>query len=169
MAFVSIPTSWYAVGKALKRQLFSRIADDLDDLNTRVDFLTLGTASVVVFNDLILNASSAPTLTGLEFYEATAAFSVTTVKIEIFDKGSIVSGSFAVDIKKASSLGGSFTSILTTQPSINFATASNYATATGVLNPANQSIAQGDFLRLDVTSLPTLPLGKFRVLVYGTI
>jgi hypothetical protein len=169
MAFLSIPSSWYSVGKAIKRQLLARIADDLDDLNSRVDSLTLGTSSVIVFNDIVLNASSAASLTGLALYKAPAGFSVTNVELQIFEKGVISSGIVSIDIKKSSSLGGTFATILTTPPSVNFATASNYASSTGVLNASQQDVAEGDYLKLDVISLPTIPLGKFRILVYGTV
>lgn len=169
MAFLSIPSGWYSVGKALKRQLFSRIADDLDDLNVRVDALALGAAPVEVFNDVILNASSSSSLTGLTYFCALAGFTVTQVQIEIFAKGLITSGSVSIDVKKGSSLGGTFTSILTTPPTVNFAVDPDYKIATGVLNVAEQGVLQGEYLRLDVTSLPSVTLGKFRVLVYGTI
>jgi hypothetical protein len=169
MAFITIPTSWYDVGKALKQQLFSRFNNNLEYLNDRVDSLALGASSVIVFNDVVLNASTATTLTGLTYFYAPAGFTVTTVQVEIFEKGDITSGTLSIDIKKGATLGSTFTTILTSQASIDFATAVDYATDTGVLDAAEQDVAQGEYLRLDVTSLPTIPLGKFRVLVYGSV
>jgi hypothetical protein len=76
----------------------------------------------------------------------------------------------SIDVKKGPSLdGATMTSVLTTQPNIDFTTDPDYTIASGILNGANQLVLQGEVLRLDVTALPTIPLGRFRVLVYGNI
>jgi hypothetical protein len=170
MAFTSIPSSLVAVGKSVKTELFSYIKDNFDDHESRLSALSIGSSPIEIFNFPVLNASSATTLTGLTYYRAVTAFSVSSVQIEIFEKGGIVSGSLTVDVKKSTAgLGGTFTSILTVQPTLNFASISDYATNAGTLNGALQSINSGDYLRLDVTALPTVPLTRFRVFVYGTI
>lgn len=168
--FTSIPTSLTGVGKALKKELIDLIKNNFDDHETRITGLSLGSTPIEVFNLTVVNASSAQTFTGLTFYRACTSFSIATVQIAIFEKGVISSGNLTIDIKKSTTgLGGTFTSILTTQPTIDFSSAANYATATGILSISEQSIAQNDILRLDVTGLPATTLGKFRVLVYGTI
>jgi hypothetical protein len=169
MAFLSIPISWLNVGKALKKELFQRISDNLEDHEVRINALSLGASPIEVFNFPILNASSAPSFTGLTYYRATSSFTLSTVQLEIFDKGGISSGIVSVDVKVSNGLGGVFNSVLTVQPSIDFSTASDYDIATGTLDPLYQSVAAGDVLRLDVTSLPIVTLGKFRILVYGNI
>lgn len=170
MAFTSIPGSLIQIGSALKKELFDIIKQDLDDLDGRVNALSLGAAPIEVFNIDVLNATSSLSLTGLLHHEALSAFTITEVKIQIFETGLITSGILSIDVKKGTSPDDlTMVSVLTTQPSINFATAVNYQSSVGVLNVANQSVAQGNILRLDVTSLPSTPLGKFRVLVYGVI
>lgn len=170
MAFVTIPSSLIQIGSALKKELFDLIKGNLDDLDSRVNALSLGAAPVEVFNFDVLNASSASSLTGLIHHEALSAFIVTEVKIQLFETGGISSGVLSVDVKKGPTPDDlTMVSILTTQPSINFLTAVNYDSASGVLDPSQQTIAQGEILRLDITSLPSTPLGKFRVLVYGVI
>jgi len=170
MAFVTIPSSLIQIGSALKKELFDIIKNDLDDLDSRVNALSLGAAPVEVFNLDVLNASSASSLTGLLHHEALSAFIITEVKIQLFETGGITSGTLSVDVKKGPTPDDlTMVSVLTSQPNINFLTAVDYQTATGVLDPSQQSVAQGEILRLDITSLPSTPLGKFRVLVYGVI
>jgi hypothetical protein len=170
MAFTSIPTSLTNVGKAVKKELIDLIKANFDDHESRISGLSLGATPIEIFNDTIANASSASTITGLSYYRATTSFSVSIVQVAIFAKGSISSGTISIDIKKSTTgLGGTFTSILTTPPAIDFSTASDYDTATGVLNSSLQSVNQNDILRLDVIGLPSNTLGKFRVLVYGNI
>jgi hypothetical protein len=170
MAFIPIPSTSINVGKALKKELFDAVKSSLDDHENRINSLAVGASPIEVFNFPVLNASSAGSLTGLTYFRATSAFNLALVQIEIFEKGIITSGILSVDVKKNTSLNSvGMTSVLTVQPSIDFSTASDYAISSGTLDPLNQSIAQGDVLRLDVTSLPSIPLGKFRVLVYGTL
>lgn len=123
-----------------------------------------GASQITVFDTVILNASNSTSLTGVDLFTATKNFTLSMVEIQIFTKGSITSGTLTVDIKKSSTLGGTFTSVLSTQPSINFATATDYQKATGVISTA--SVSANDILRLDVTSLPA-GLGRIKVLVYG--
>jgi len=170
MAYSEIPSSSIQVGKAIKKELFQTIRDNFIDHEARIASLALGAAPIEVFNFPILNASSANSLTGLTYYRALSSFNLSTVQIEIFEKGIISSGILSVDVKKGPSLDDTgMVSVLTSQPTINFATAADYDIATGVLDPVNQLVLQGEILRLDVTSLPSIPLGKFRVLVYGNI
>jgi hypothetical protein len=170
MAYTELPLAIIAVGKAIKREIFTTIRSDLIDHETRITALSLGTAPIEVWNNTVLNASSASTMTGLDYYRAITNFTISRVEIEIFEKGIITSGVLSIDIEKGNTMdAGSMTSVLSVQPSIDFSTASDYAIATGTLNVSNQTVSAGQFLRLDVTSLPSIPLGKFRVLVYGTI
>jgi len=170
MAYTELPLAIIAVGKAIKREIFTTIRSDLIDHESRITALSLGTAPIEIWNNTVLNASSASTMTGLDYYRAITNFTISRVEIEIFEKGSITSGILSIDVKKGATMDStSLTSVLTVAPSIDFSTASDYAIATGTLNVSNQSVTSGEFLRLDVTSLPSIPLGKFRVLVYGTI
>jgi hypothetical protein len=170
MAYTELPLAIIAVGKAIKREIFTTIRSDLIDHETRITAQELGAAPIEIWNNTVLNASSASTMTGLDYYRAITNFTISRVEIEIFQKGIITSGVLSIDIEKGNTMdAGSMTSVLSAQPSIDFSTAADYAIATGTLNVSNQTVSAGQFLRLDVTSLPSIPLGKFRVLVYGTI
>lgn len=170
MSYSEIPESIIGVGKALKKEIFKKIRDNFIDHEARISALALGATPVEVFNFPVLNASSASSMTGITYYRAITSFTISTVQIEIFTKDGILSGTLSVDVKKGSSLDSStMSSVLTTQPSINFSTANDYEISSGVLDEENQLVLQGEILRLDVTSLPSTPLGKFRVLVYGNL
>jgi hypothetical protein len=170
MAYTELPLAIIAVGKAIKREIFTTIRSDLIDHETRITDLSLNTAPIEIWNNTVLNASSASTMTGLDYYRAITSFTISRVEIEIFQKGLVTSGVLSIDVEKGNTMdAGSMTSVLSVQPSIDFATASDYAISTGTLNVSNQTVTAGQFLRLDVTSLPAISLGKFRVLVYGTI
>jgi hypothetical protein len=104
------------------------------------------------------------------FYKAKQNIRVTKLEIQIYEKGSISSGSLTVDVKKSSSLNPiGFSSIMTTPATINFATAINYDLNAGVINSTLNDVAVNEYLRLDVTALPSTPLSKFRVLVIGEL
>lgn len=170
MAFTPISSTEIEVGKATKKELWRKVRENLDDHESRIQALSVGASPIVVFNNDVLNASSAGSLTGLAYFRAYIPFSVTTVKVQIFEKGIITSGLLSVDIKKGSSLDPiTFSSILTTEAQINFATAVDYDENDGILDSTKQSVSANDILRLDITSLPAIPLGKFRILVYGTV
>lgn len=170
MAFIEIPPALIEVGKALKKEIFDAIKASLDDHENRINSLAVGASPIVVFDNTILNASSAGSLTGLNYFRAASGFNISLVQLEIFEKGAITSGIVSFDIKKGNSLDDAdLSTVLTVQPSIDFATASDYDIATGTLDPLEQSVTQGQVIRLDITSLPSIPLGKFRVLVYGSV
>lgn len=170
MAFIEIPASVIEVGKAIKKEIFAAIKSSLDDHENRINALSVGASPIEIFNFPVLNALSANSLTGLTYFRSTTAFNISLVQVEIFEKGGITSGLLSIDVKKGPTLDGAgMVSVLTSQPVVDFATASDYDIETGILDPLNQSVSQGEVLRLDVTSLPSTPLGKFRVLVYGSI
>lgn len=170
MAFTPYTSTEIEVGKPVKKELWRKAKDNFDDHEARILALSLGTSPIVVFNNDVLNASSANSLTGLAYFRAYVPFTVTTVKLEIFEKGIVSSGTLSFDIKKGTSLNPlSFNSILTSEPSINFATAVDYDESDGILDSLEQTVNANEYLRLDITSLPAIPVGKFRILVYGTI
>lgn len=60
-------------------------------------------------------------------------------------------GVLAIDIRKGTSLTGVLTTVFSTPPSIS--TFANGTTVSGVINPAQASLAVGDWLVLDITSV----------------
>lgn len=170
MSFTPIAPSEIEVGKAVKKELWEKVRSNLDDHEQRIQALSFGSSPIIVFNNDVLNASSANSLTGLAYFRSVVPFSVTTVKIQIFETNGISSGILSMDIKKGASLDPlTFNSILTTEAAIDFSIANDFDESDGILDPIEQSVASNEFLRLDITSLPSTPVGKFRILVYGII
>lgn len=166
MAFNPIPSSLIQVGKAITRQLWSTyVKDNLDDLNSRTQALENTQGQLVIFDEIVINATAFSSLTGLAVYRAPETYTLIDAKLFIFETGSLT-GDLEIDIKKSSS--PDFTSALslfTTRPSIDFSTASDFDESDNtVFNSANNTTAEGDYLRLDITSMPTGgTLGKFGI------
>lgn len=157
------------VGDAIKIDDWSTIKDNFDDHESRITAVEGQAAKIIAFDFDVLLGSSAASLTAISYYKAIQSFTVTTVEIQIFEKGSITSGNLTIDVKKNDSPDDTgMVSIMSTLPTIDFSTASDYETASGILSPTEQDISVDDFLRLDVTSLP-VGLGAFRVVVYGEV
>lgn len=170
MPFITIPTSIISVGKAIKREIFQIVKDDLDDHEARLNQLETTSPKIEPFKFLMLNGSVFSTATGIAYYEADTNFILTDAFIRIFEKGSL-SGTIQIDIKKSTTdlAPASFTSVFTTRPSITFASVGNYAQSTNqVFDPTKIQILQGDYLRLDITQAPTNGvLPKLLISAYG--
>lgn len=169
MAFSSIPDSLIQVGKAITRTLFKTyIKDSLDDLDSRINTIEGSASKIIIFDDLVRNAATlvnSSTITGIAYYRVGSSISLTDCKIGIFTKRSLT-GNLRVDIKKSSSLDfSSAVSVFTTQPEIDYGTASNYdESANAVFDNVNKDLQDGDYIRFDVTSLPSDDaLGNFTI------
>lgn len=170
MAYVAIDSNSIEVGDALKKELFDLIKSNEDDLDSRLNIVEATSKKVDIFKYMILNAASFNTASGLDYYEASDNFTITDAFIRIFEKGSLT-GAVEIDIKRSTTDldGSSFTSIFSTKPKITMASASDYDQSTNqVFNPSQINISPGDFLRLEITEMPTNGvLGKFLVSSYG--
>lgn len=169
MAFITIPSSWITVGKAVKKELFDYVKDNFDDHETRIGSIEAAVNRISPFNYTVLNATRASSITGgLGLYRATNAFTFSLAKLAVFDVSGLT-GTLEIDVQKSSSPDfTSSVSIFTTRPSINVATSGNYAESTNAVIGASGAISDGDWLRLDITSLPT-GLGRFNIAVEGEV
>jgi hypothetical protein len=126
-----------------------------------------GGAPLEVFNHVVSVGAPAATLTGLSYFMAPVAFNITSVRLLVYTKNGVASGFLEADIKKNTTpAGAGMVSILTTKPIINFASDPDYTLSSGVI--ATAAVANNNFLRLDITSIPTGWAGRFQVLVYGS-
>ena len=169
MAFSSLSSTLIQVGKAIKAEIFSTLKSNQDDLNTRLSTVEALAEKVIVFDGIVLNASSATSLTGLGLYRVANSFTLLDAKVGVFDISGGFTGNLEIDILKSSS--ADFTSgvsVFTTKPSLDFSTASSYDESTNtVFDVNNNDVVEGDYLRLDVTQLPNEVLGRFVVYVIG--
>jgi len=118
---------------------------------------------------VVFGTSNITSLLGATYLYAPANFTITKVEVQLFTKGTATTGTLEIDVLKATNLQGSpvdYVSIMTTKPSMNMATATDYQISTGVIDPAQSSITEGQFVRLDITSRPA-NLQSIHVRVYG--
>jgi hypothetical protein len=171
VAFQVINSNEIEVGDPIKAELFSKIKNSLDDLNSRTTAVEVGSASIDVFDFTVLNASASSTFTGMAYYRAKQNFTLTGCEIQIFEKGSLT-GTLEVDVKKNSTPDDTgMSSVFTTKPSLVWASISDYAVSTNqVFDATKIAITSGTILRFDITSMPgSGVLGKFRIQLYGEV
>jgi len=171
MAFSSIPSALINVGKAVKKEIFTYIKDNFDDHESRINSLEGGSSGIVIFDEIVVNAASlfdGGSITGLDYYRASSNFSLLTAIVYIFEVGTIT-GTLEIDFQKSSSADfTSSVSVFTTKPSVNYSTASDYdESSNAVFDSGVQDISTGDYLRFDITQLPTGYVGKFGIYLVG--
>lgn len=173
MAFSSIASSLYNVGKPVVQNLFSLLVSNQSDLNTRLSTVEGAINKIDCFNGILVNvASGVSTISGAYgIYEAQNDFTLTDAVVGIFDvSGPSWSGTLQIDVQKSSSLDfSSSVSVFTTKPSISFSSPTNYSqSSNAVFSLANKDVSAGDFLRVDIDSLPSGGvLGLIQVKVTG--
>jgi hypothetical protein len=174
MAFTTIPSGSLDVGDPLKKELMDLIKSNQDDLDSRVSAVEGNAGKIVIFNEVVLNAASLSgggTITGIDLYRAESNFNLTDAKVYIFTKGSLT-GNLEIDVQLSSSADfTSSNSVFTTKPKIVYSTASDYdESANTVFNGTYQSITAGQYLRLDVSEVPSAgTIGKFGIYFIGEI
>lgn len=170
MAFSAISSAVIAVGSAIKKELWDKVKNNFDDLNSRLNVIESTSSKIPIIKFYALNASDFSTAMGLYYWESNDNFTITSAYVQIFEKGSLT-GTFEVDIKKSTTdlNGTSFTTIFTTKPSIAFASVADYAKSTNqVFDPTKISIVSGNYLRFDITQMPVGGvMSKFLITVYG--
>lgn len=172
MAFSAISSSLVQAGKAITTTLMGLIRTNFDDHETRIAAIEAGASKIIVFDEIVINAatlSGGGSITGLGYYRVAADFDLTDSKVYIFTKGSLT-GNLEIDIQKASSADfTSSVSVFTTKPKIVYSTASNYdESSNAVFDGTNKVLSAGDYLRLDISELPSGgTIGKFGIYLIG--
>jgi len=171
MAYSAITSTEIQVGKPVTENLFTKVKDNFISHEDRLVLLEAANSKIIVFDFPVLNAASATTFTGITYYRVPFAFTLTNCKVIIYEKGSL-GGTLEIDVKKNTSLDDTgMTSVFTTKPKITYASASDYdESSNAVFDAGEQDVVEGDYLRLDVTSLPTGGvIGKFNVYLIGEV
>ena len=173
MAYSSLSTTLIEVGKALKKSIFTTLRSNQEDLNTRLTSVEGSASKARFFSENVLGASSYTAATGLAQIRIDASIDVTDILVSIKDDTTaITSGTLEIDIIKATGTGdgadfSTSVSLLTTRPSIDFSTASDYDESSNqVINATNAALVEGDYIQLNVTSKPAA-LGNFFVYCIG--
>lgn len=177
MAFITIPSSWITVGKAVKKEIFEYIKNNFDDHETRINSIEAGTSKVELFNFEVIgyiNNYTALELTGIGTFRAPINLILTNAKLTLLNSAScpVVSsanGVLAIDLQKSSDNGVTWTSILVQRPEIGdgvYATGSESGIFTFITN--GEIVNQDDLIRVNVYSKKDSQ-GSFLITVYGEI
>ena len=167
MAFTTIPSTLYQVGKAVKKLLFTYLVENQDDINTRLGVVEAGANKVVIYDELFYLRQNSTTLTGVDEWRAPSAFTLLDAKVTIGVIGT-ATGTIEFDIQKSADRDpANFSTVFTTKPSIALAAASDYDTSTNAVIDAGQvDISTGNFLRIDFTQMP-VGMGVFHIYLIG--
>jgi hypothetical protein len=171
MAFVIISSGEIDVGDPITAALMGKIKGNLDDLNDRVSNIEGAVASVEVFSGTVKSALVFSTLTGFFHYQARADFTLVSAVITAGEIGALT-GVLELDIEKSVDMDpANFASVMTTPPSIDYDTASDFdESSNAVFDNVLKDVAEGEWLRFSFTSMPTggqLPI--IGINVYGEV
>lgn len=149
----STPTS-VSVGDAVKKDDYDKLKNNSIDHESRIAALETGAASIVIIEEDISNlaqyVNSSSTLEGLIRYQAKQNLTLSSAILT--DTEGATSGTFEFDILKATSIGGTYTTVFSTKPSVS-ANGSPQESSNAAFSVT--SVSAGDWLRLDITSVAT--------------
>jgi len=169
MAFETISSILYDVGRAIRRELWVKTVGNLNDLDSRTQILESGASKVVIWNDSLITRGNSGSLTGIDLWQAPAQFTLLDAKVSIYEKG-VTTGIVEMDIQKSIDLDpNNFQTVFTTKPSVDFddVGTNDYDESTNSVIDINQSIVSaGEWLRLDASQLPT-PSNRFQIYLIG--
>jgi hypothetical protein len=154
MSFTAITSGEIESGDPVKASTLTKIKNDLDDHETRL--LTVE-ASTSAFPPIILRVGGRyPQTTSILKTTANFSFQITGVRLLIDTAGA--SGDTEIDIQRKRGV-GSFESILTTLPKVNYADGDDALSTNTVINLSKDDVEAADILRLDITSAQTNGIG----------
>lgn len=143
-----------SVGDAVKKDDYDKLKNNSIDHETRVAALETAAASIVLIDEDISNlgqyVNASSTLEGLIRYQAKQNLTLTSAILT--DTEGATSGTLEFNILKASSIGGTYTTVFSTRPSVS-ANGSAQESSNAVFSVT--SVSAGDWLRLDITSVAT--------------
>lgn len=125
-----------------------------------------GGGLVEVMNSPVVINGLAGSITGLSYFYVPKNFTVNQVKLAVYEKNGITTGNLVLDVKKgATQANAGMATILSAQATLNFATAADYDVASATISGGACTL--GQWLRIDLTSVPSGFVGKAHVIVYG--
>jgi hypothetical protein len=173
MAYNPILAAAYAVGRAIRRELFNDLVSNQSDFNSRVTTLEGGANKLQIYNEVITLATATTSLTTLEPWKSPANFNLIEIQMTLHNNvtGSGYTGFLEMDVLKSSNTDfSSAATMLSTKPKIDFSTAVNFETSddhtAGVFDTT--AVSQGEYLKLDFTQIP-LGLGYWSISLIGEI
>lgn len=156
MSFTAITTPEVTSGKPVTADVGLKIKDNFDDHESRL--LSIEGGAGTTYPSIVFRVNGpyyhgwSGTITGLVKSAVNFSITITGVRLIIDTAGS--SGTTEIDVKFKRG-GGSWTSILSTKPTVAFGAGDDATSSNGVVDAANNDLLAGDLLRLDLTSVQT--------------
>lgn len=154
MAFNPITSGEITSGKPVRADTQTKIKDNFDDHESRI--LAVETGASTVYQPIVFSVygSYAPKAGTNQILVTTCNFNLTITGVFLIVKTAGSAGTTEIDVKYKRGA-GSWTSVLTTKPTVahsagNFARSSN-----AVLDPLNVELEAGDLIAIDLTGAQT--------------
>jgi hypothetical protein len=155
MAFTPLDTNTLKVGDPITSDILNLIRTNLDDHELRINSLATSGGTVFIFNGDISFVGFSLLNNDVFYYKARQTFSVNDFRVQLFTKQGLTSGNLVIDIEKSNDTNDSnFTSILTSDLTIDFSSADNYSTHVASLNSSENDILADQVLRIKVVGCP---------------
>lgn len=155
MSFQPLTTAEIATGEPVSNETATKIKDNFDFLNERVD--DIENSNSTVYPAIVLELKGAYgepgdyVIPAIGAIKTTQNFNITVTGVRLIVDKAGVSGTTEIDIKYKRGA-GAYTSILNTKPSVAFSEGDDATSNNAVLNPAQVNLRAGDIIRLDVTN-----------------
>lgn len=163
MSFTSLSSTEVETGKPVTSTTANKIRTNFDDHENRIEALESGSSVDLPAITFSVNGpySLFQSITVLPSVCKTAvnfSLNITGIRLYINTPGS--SGTTSIDIKKKSGA-GSWTSVLTTPPSVAYTAGADAVSTNAVIDPSQALVLAGDLLRLDIISCQPDAVGFF--------
>lgn len=177
MAFITVPSSWLTIGEAIKQRLFTRFKDNQDNHELRINTIEAGINKTIIFDFEVIgyiSNYSASELIGIGTYLAPQNMIITEVKIILLNSSqtptvSSSAGSLSIDLQRSTDGGSTWSTVLTSKPSIGDGLYLSGASSSLVaFNVGGEILLLNQLLRVNVSSKKDSQ-GSFQVIVYGDL
>lgn len=162
MAFTPIDQAQIEVGKPVKKELWQKTKDNLDDHEARITSLAQSAAKIDVFvceiSNLLQYSPNNSDLNRILLFKASRNFRIINAQIYVLFGGANqdvapTAGTLEVDVKKGTDL-QVMNTIFSIRPSVSTFAEGDTNASVGFV-PNGEIIDQGDWVQLDITSLQT--------------
>jgi hypothetical protein len=158
MSFNTLTTTEVSAGKPTTTITFTKIKDNFDNHEQRIGALETG--GTTTYPPIIMRVNGHYSVRGImdNVLKTVCNFDLTITGVRLYIDVAGISATTQVDLK-VSHLGGAYTSIFTTKPSVASAAGNDAVSTNAVLDPTKVNISSGDLIRLDVTGVQGFGIG----------
>lgn len=158
MSYISLTTNEIATGMPVASNSQTKIKNNFDNHETRIQTLEVG--GNIDYPPIIMRVNGPYDTLGAStgILKTTTNFAITITGVRIYVDKAGASGTLTCDIKVSHS-GGSYTSILTTLPSVAYSSGNDAVSTNAVLDVTKVNLSSGDIIRLDTTTIQTGAIG----------